>query len=149
MASTVVWECIKRHNAHLVKTPNSRITFSRERGNLRNINTFKSSGLAHNRVVDVRRAEKGVILRIKSPKVSRSRLPARSFDSTVLKQHFRRSHRAISKRLRGYRPDLRRAALARMSALVSFFICHFQEKKDAPKRTANRVLFSTVRHSKL
>ena len=58
MADSLVWMCVKNNNAFLVKRgkKTSRcgaVQFSKERGNLLNVNSFKYSGLANSKAIDI------------------------------------------------------------------------------------------------
>lgn len=49
MSAELVWALVKNNNSFLVKRPNG-VEFTAERGNLTNLNTFKYSGIANNKV---------------------------------------------------------------------------------------------------
>lgn len=58
MSESLVWLCVKNNNAFLVKRgkKNSRCgatQFSKESGNLMNVNSFKYSGLANKKTIDI------------------------------------------------------------------------------------------------
>lgn len=58
MSDSLVWLCVKNNNAFLVKRgkKNSRCgatMFSKESGNLLNVNSFKYSGLANSKTIDI------------------------------------------------------------------------------------------------
>jgi hypothetical protein len=78
VANVIVWECIKNRNSALVHNRNSCVSFSRERGNLRNLNTLTGSGLAQDRTIDIKRTQKGLTASIKSPRPSSVRQPAKA-----------------------------------------------------------------------
>jgi large subunit ribosomal protein L28e len=116
MSGALIWELTKNNNAFLVKR--NGVTFSAEKGNLTNTNSYKSSGLANHRAVDIRAAkEGGIVVSLKSSKQSAQRKPATQWNAVTHKKHFRSVARAIKNRLRGDRSDLKMAALARFSAL--------------------------------
>jgi large subunit ribosomal protein L28e len=52
MSHSLVWEVLKSNNAFVVK--NNGVTFSREPGNLLNVNRKRFSGLANARAIDIR-----------------------------------------------------------------------------------------------
>lgn len=117
-SSSVVWELVKDHNAFLVKRGNFRdgVKFSREKGNLANISSPKYSGLSNKKVVDISPSKDrvGVVISIKSKK---SRSPSKTWNSSSLRQGFRRNANIIAERVQRYNPELKVAALARLSAL--------------------------------
>uniref|UniRef100_A0A6B2LQM3 Ribosomal eL28/Mak16 domain-containing protein n=1 Tax=Arcella intermedia TaxID=1963864 RepID=A0A6B2LQM3_9EUKA len=108
----ILWKVVSEHNAFLVKR--GRLAFSREKFNLKNENSFRSSGLVQSAGVDIRPAAKGVLLSIRSKKAARSRNPKKTTSTTVtLKKDVRRGARAIRKVTSAIRPDLVQDALAR------------------------------------
>lgn len=125
MAQTVVWECIRNRNSALVSTPNAPIQFSRERSNLRNVNTFTSSGLAHRKGIQLSTTKKGIRLALRSAKATAQRRPLHSQAVSKHESDRRRNFRAIAKRVGQYAPGLKRAALARAYQLVSFYWMKF------------------------
>ena len=50
-----IWECVKKNNSFLVKRSqgSNKAQFSAEPGNLYNLNTFKYSGLANSKTIDI------------------------------------------------------------------------------------------------
>jgi hypothetical protein len=57
MASPLLWLLVKDNNSFLVKR--NGITLSREQNNLRNVNSYKYSGLAHSKTVGINRNAAG------------------------------------------------------------------------------------------
>lgn len=57
MSSALIWQLVKDNNSFLVKrgrtTRDGSVQFSREAGNLLNVNTFKYSGLANERTIHI------------------------------------------------------------------------------------------------
>ncbi len=57
MSSALVWELVKNNNSFLVKRERTNrvgaVAFSREPGNLLNVNSAKYSGLANDKAVDI------------------------------------------------------------------------------------------------
>jgi large subunit ribosomal protein L28e len=57
MSESLVWHLIRDNNSFLVKRGNTRrdgsVQFSKEPGNLLNVNTFKYSGIANQRTIDL------------------------------------------------------------------------------------------------
>lgn len=58
MSDSLVWHLIRDNNCFLHKvnrtSRNGSVQFSAEKGNLMNVNTFKYSGLANTKTVDLR-----------------------------------------------------------------------------------------------
>lgn len=51
MSQELLWQLVKNNNSFLIKRDGRQ--FSTEPGNVKNINSFKFSGLANNRSIDV------------------------------------------------------------------------------------------------
>lgn len=57
MSESLIWHLIRDNNSFMVKKGNTKrdgsVQFSKEPGNLLNVHTFKYSGIANNRTVDL------------------------------------------------------------------------------------------------
>jgi len=113
----LIWNATKKRSSFLVKRNGAQ--FSSEPGNLMNSNSFKYSGLANPKTVDVRQAgAKGLTLVLKNKKANK---PSKSTQQVQLR---RSDVRAASKTLKAlvdrsfYRRDLTQAALARVTKLI-------------------------------
>ncbi|KAI9317731.1 ribosomal protein L28e [Dichotomocladium elegans] len=117
MSADLVWSLVKNNNAFLVKRSN--VQFSSEPGNLTNLNSFKYSGLANAKTVDIASAPRGV--RVTTQKVKKANSPAKAKNTTVIAKSRRVTAKSVANLIArsGYRPDLRKAALARASAILS------------------------------
>jgi len=115
VSDEIMWAVLRKHNSFIVKR--ERTIFSAEPGNLRNVHSFKYSGLARRRVVDVTAATTGgVNLAFKSAKIERGNRPKTMFYSQTLKRDFRPVAASIRRTVAKYkRPELRAAALARFT----------------------------------
>ncbi|GJJ78342.1 large subunit ribosomal protein L28e [Entomortierella parvispora] len=121
MSADLTWLLIKNNNSFLVKR--SGVQFSREAGNLLNKNSFKFSGIANKKTIDIQAAERGVVVSTKNNKVT-------------LTKGIRKSARSVAGLARaGHRADLRQAALARVSAVLA----SQKAVKAAPKKAAKGV----------
>ncbi|KAK9842241.1 hypothetical protein WJX81_002197 [Elliptochloris bilobata] len=114
--SQLVWQLIKGNNCFIVNGLHGK-KFSSEPGNLYNLHSYKHSGLANEKVVDISAGEDGGV------KVSKSRpkhgnKPAAFKHCTIAKKkNFRRTAVNVGKDVGSFRPDLKAAALARVSAV--------------------------------
>jgi len=115
------WLLLRNYNSFMVKRLPEGPIFSKESGNLRNLHSHKYSGLTNAKTIDIDSDSNGKVI-IKSRKLSSG---ARSISKCHHSQSVRsRSgpRRALgvasSHARRGYRPDLRKAAIARVSALT-------------------------------
>ena len=111
MSADLVWQIVKNNNAFLVKK--NGVQFSSEPGNLMNVNSFKYSGIANNKSVAIGATEKGVS--VATSKAANKNLKAITVE---LKKGARPSAVAVKNILKGYRPDLSKAAAARVSAIL-------------------------------
>ncbi|KAF9897166.1 60S ribosomal protein L28, partial [Lobosporangium transversale] len=107
MSADLTWLLIKNNNSFLVKR--NGVQFSSEAGNLLNKNSFKYSGLANKKTVDITAAPsgRGVVVATKKAKVSAYK-PAKTITKVTLTKGIRKSARSVAGLTRnGYRPDLR------------------------------------------
>ncbi|ORE09211.1 ribosomal protein L28e [Rhizopus microsporus var. microsporus] len=127
MSAELVWAIVKNNNSFLVKRDNAQ--FSSEPGNLTNLNSFKYSGIANYKNVTIQPAARGV--RVTLHKAKKEQLPAKSTNTVVIAKTRRQTAKSVANliaRANKYRPDLRAAALARASAIISS-----QQPKKTPK----------------
>jgi len=115
------WLLLRQNNSFMVKRGPEGPIFSKEAGNLRNLHSHKYSGLANSKTISVDADSEGKVS-IVSRKLSsgpRTIRKSRHSQSVRGRSGPRRSLGVASSHARrGYRPDLRTAALARVSALV-------------------------------
>ena len=118
MSSNLVWLLVRNNSSFLQKNrANDGAVLTKEPNNLRQVNSFKHSGLASRRPVGLVATDKGVKLTIATK--ANVNKPAKKFVSVTLERGTRRAARAIKATLASsnYRPDLQKDALARLSAL--------------------------------
>ncbi|KAG4945106.1 hypothetical protein AAZX31_15G022000 [Glycine max] len=118
----LIWEVVKKNNSFLVKEfgrGTQSVQFSREPNNLYNLNTFKYSGLANKKTVTVQPAGKDQSVLLATTKTKKQNKPAALLHKSVMKKEFRRMAKAVQNQVADnyYRPDLKKAALARLSAV--------------------------------
>ena len=69
MADALVWQLIKNNNAFLVKKERTsrrgQVMFSKESGNLMNVNSFKYSGIANSKTIGIDTNEKDITMTLK------------------------------------------------------------------------------------
>ncbi|PPR03793.1 hypothetical protein CVT24_007473 [Panaeolus cyanescens] len=132
MSCDLQWLLLRNNNSFIVKRVPEGPVFSKEPGNLRNLHSYKYSGLANSKVVHV--AEDAGAIKIYTRKTKASPQAVRSayaVTSIRARSGGRRANGiAVAPAKRGYRPDLRTAALARVSALVA----SQKERKAAPPK---------------
>ncbi|KAI7904137.1 ribosomal protein L28e [Cokeromyces recurvatus] len=130
MSSELVWAIIKNNNSFLVKRQG--VQFSSEPSNLKNINSFKYSGLANYKNVAILPTARGV--RVTTRKANKQNFPAKSTNSVVIAKTRRQTSKSVANLIARshYRPDLRAAAVARASAILS----SQQPKKVRAKKEA-------------
>ncbi|KAK7349232.1 hypothetical protein VNO77_06427 [Canavalia gladiata] len=118
----LVWEIVKKNNSFLVKQfgrGTQSVEFSRETNNLYNLNSFKYSGLANKKTVTVQPVGKDLSVLFATTKTKKQNKPAALLHKSVMKKEFRRMAKAVVNQVadNNYRPDLKKAALARLSAV--------------------------------
>jgi len=91
--------------------------FTSEPFNLMNKNSKKYSGFTRRKAIGVSANEKGIVLKTKLSKYSKSVKPPTSTHTVVLTRDPRRVAKSVKNATRTYRRELRLAALARASAL--------------------------------
>ncbi|KAF9581147.1 hypothetical protein BGW38_001949 [Lunasporangiospora selenospora] len=117
MSADLTWLLIKDNNSFLVKR--NGVELSKEAGNLLNKNSYKFSGLANKKTIDIQAAARGVVLSTKKTSVPAFK-PSKAIRKVTLTTGARKSAATIASLARaGYRPDLRKAALARLSAVLA------------------------------
>ncbi|KAF9133995.1 60S ribosomal protein L28 [Linnemannia hyalina] len=123
MSADLTWLLIKNNNSFLVKR--SGVQFSSEAGNLLNKNSFKFSGIANKKTIDIAAAASGRGVVVSTPK-----------NKVTLTKGIRKSARSVAGLTRaGYRADLRQAALARVAAVLATQ----KPVKAAPKKASKGV----------
>ena len=120
MSADLVWQLVRNNSSFLVRR--NGVEFTSEPGNLTGCNTFKFSGLANTKAVDLSVKKGKVTIGLKKTKQSKVRSPAAAWSSSVLSRATPRAGQipaSIRKITTGshYRPDLARFAIARYHAL--------------------------------
>jgi large subunit ribosomal protein L28e len=116
----VVWAVVSKWNAHQrtvrggdwgKKAHGNTVLFSSEKGNLMNEHSYKYSGFANSKALDLTIDENKIEFGLKTKKGK--------FADTKMNKGFRRVVNSIRKQgiTNYYRPDLHNAALARWTAL--------------------------------
>jgi large subunit ribosomal protein L28e len=117
---SLVWELTKHQSSFLNKKNGSTkrtgsITFSSEKGNIKNLNQFKFSGLANSKVYDIEcTKESGAVLIVKTASKAATQ-PKKAKATIPMNKDFRRVEAAMQKNTTDvfYRRDLESAALAK------------------------------------
>ncbi|KAA8540311.1 hypothetical protein F0562_024126 [Nyssa sinensis] len=118
----LIWEIVKKNNSFLVKefgNGTASVRFSKESNNLYNLNSYKHSGLANKKTVTIRPGGKDQSVLLATTKTKKQSTPATLLHKSIMKQEFRRMAKAVANQVADnyYRPDLKKAALARLSAV--------------------------------
>ncbi|KAJ4958161.1 hypothetical protein NE237_025272 [Protea cynaroides] len=118
----LIWEIVKKNNSFLVKefgNGTASVRFSKESNNLYNVHSFKHSGLANTKTVSIQTGGKDLSVVLATSKTKKQNKPASSLHKSVMKKEFRRMSKAVVNQVADnhYRPDLKGAALARLSAV--------------------------------
>ncbi|XP_050218495.1 60S ribosomal protein L28-1-like [Mercurialis annua] len=119
----LIWEIVKKNNCFLVKEfgrGNASVQFSKESNNLYNLNSYKHSGLANKKTVTIQPAgDKDLSVVLATTKTRKQNKPASLLHKSVMRKEFHRMAKAVSNQVGDnyYRPDLKKAALARLSVV--------------------------------
>mmetsp|Transcript_19443 Transcript_19443/g.42298 ORF Transcript_19443/g.42298 Transcript_19443/m.42298 type:complete len:151 (-) Transcript_19443:140-592(-) len=124
-SDALVWELTKNNTSFMRKVNgktkrSGTVRFSVEKGNVKNISSYKYSGLANSKTVDVSATDDNrAALSTKSSKASTQ--PSKGQPVTPLNKSFRRVEKTITSQVadNNYRPDLKADALARYSAIYA------------------------------
>ncbi|KAL4625817.1 hypothetical protein ACB092_05G052000 [Castanea dentata] len=118
----LIWEIVKKNNSFLVKefgNGTASVQFSKEPNNLYNLNSYKHSGLANKKTVTIQPVGKDQSVLLATTKTKKQNKPAALLHKSVMKKEFRRMANAVANQVGDnyYRPDLKKAALARLSTV--------------------------------
>ncbi|CAE6437292.1 unnamed protein product [Rhizoctonia solani] len=134
MSSDLQWLLVRKYNSFIVKRVPEGPILSKEPGNLKNIHSRKYSGLISDKGLHVGQhpETKAITLTSRKPNSSIHQHSKGQHKATIRPRSGpRRSQGVVASQARlGYRPDLRQAALQRVTALIRAQ----QEKKAAPER---------------
>uniref|UniRef100_A0A1D1ZMD1 60S ribosomal protein L28 n=1 Tax=Anthurium amnicola TaxID=1678845 RepID=A0A1D1ZMD1_9ARAE len=118
MSDDLIWQLLKSRSSFLVKRNGAE--FNSEPNNLTNLNSFKYSGLANKKAIGITTGpnNRGVTVVTKKTNVAYYK-PAKAINKVTLSKGIRRSAKSFTAQFTKshYRPDLRKAALARISAV--------------------------------
>ncbi|BFG39786.1 hypothetical protein CerSpe_260600 [Prunus speciosa] len=118
----LIWEVVKKNNSFLVKQfgrGNAGVRFSKEPNNLYNLHSYKHSGLANKKTVTIQAGGKDQSVVLATTKTKKQNKPASLLHKSVIRKEFPRVAKAVINQVADnfYRPDLKRAALARLSVV--------------------------------
>ncbi|KAG6878026.1 hypothetical protein C0993_000566 [Termitomyces sp. T159_Od127] len=133
MSSDLQWLLLRNNNSFIVKRAVDGPVFSKEPGNLRNLHSYKFSGLANAKTLDITDSPSGIQITTRKTKAVAGAVKTAYAKSSIRPRSGSRRAQGIVAQYakRGYRPDLRTAALARVSALVS---AQKEPKPTLPKK---------------
>ncbi|PKU62641.1 60S ribosomal protein L28-2 [Dendrobium catenatum] len=138
----LIWEIVKKNNAFLLKqfgNGSAMVQFSKEKNNLYNVHSFKFSGLANKKTVSIQPAGKDLSVVLATTKKKKQNKPISLSHRSIMKREFRKVAKAVISQFyplfcqvadNHYRPDLKKAALARLSAVRR----SLQVAKSGPKK---------------
>ncbi|KAG6586468.1 60S ribosomal protein L28-1, partial [Cucurbita argyrosperma subsp. sororia] len=118
----LVWEIVKKNSSFLVKEfgrGNAGVQFSKEPNNLYNLNSYKHSGLANRKTVTIQAGGKDLSILIATTKTKKQNKPASLLHKSITRKEFPRMVKTVTNQVADnyYRPDLKNAALAKLSAV--------------------------------
>ncbi|EEF46305.1 60S ribosomal protein L28-2 [Ricinus communis] len=117
----LIWEAVKKNNCFLVKQfgrGSASVQFSKEPNNLYNLNSYKHSGLSNKKTVSIQAGKDQSVI-LATTKTKKQNRPSALLHKSVMKKEFRRMAKAVQNQVGDnyYRPDLKKAALARLSVV--------------------------------
>ncbi|GAA95194.1 uncharacterized protein L969DRAFT_164447 [Mixia osmundae IAM 14324] len=118
MSSELQWLLVRKWNAYGHKSVSQGIkVLSKEPGNLRNVHTFKQSGLVQPKTIGIAAGPngKGLTITTRKTKNVHAGHVKKSISSTGVRGNNRRSYATVVNRAAGYRSELVRPALIRAS----------------------------------
>ncbi|KAF6748422.1 ribosomal L28e/Mak16 [Ephemerocybe angulata] len=142
MSSDLQWLLLRSNSSFIVKRVVEGPVFNKEPGNLRNLNSFKFSGLANPKTIDVAATPAGITITTRKPNASPNAVAPASAKTVIRPRSGGRRALGVAASVakKGYRPDLRTAALARVSALAA---AQKEPKASPPKKTRGKKAKST------
>eukprot|EP00850_Spirogloea_muscicola_P018346 SM000167S02959 [mRNA] locus=s167:175889:176691:- [translate_table: standard] len=138
-SSDLLWLLLRKQHKFLVKrggNNSSSVQFSTEPNNLLNKHSFKYSGLANKKTVGLTAAGDGHV-ELCTTKTKKGNLPRSSKNRSLMKKDTRKVALAVINQVvtNRYRPDLKKAAMARLSAIhKSFRVIKAGAKKPKPSK---------------
>ncbi|XP_009420811.2 large ribosomal subunit protein eL28y [Musa acuminata AAA Group] len=122
VSGPLIWEIVKKNNAFLVKqfgNSTAMVQFSKEPNNLYNVNSYKHSGLANKKSMTIQPSGKDLSVVLATAKTKKLNKPGSSYHRSVMKKEFRKMAKVVMNQVTDnyYRPDLTKAALARLSVV--------------------------------
>ncbi|GJJ13111.1 hypothetical protein Clacol_007361 [Clathrus columnatus] len=120
MSVDLQWLLIRNTNSYLVKRVPEGPIFSKEPGNLRNLHSLKYSGVV-DKSIAIQDSSAGISIVTRKTKAASNQVVSAQNKTTIRPNSSNRRSYGIVAQLakRGYRSDLRAAAVARVSALLS------------------------------
>jgi large subunit ribosomal protein L28e len=106
MSASLVWELVKGHNSAMRKGLHKGQVFSAEAGNLYNKHSFKYSGLANSKSVDVSVDAAGSV-KVSYGSVKNASTPRKAKATYTVKRNARRALVGLGKQVASFRPDLK------------------------------------------
>ena len=118
----LIWEVVKKNNCFLVRQfgrGTASLQFSKEPNNLYNLHSYKHSGLANKKTVTIQSGGKDQSVLLATTKTKKQNKPSALLHESFMKKEFPRMAKAVKNQVTDnyYRPDLTKAALARLSAV--------------------------------
>ncbi|KAF3638123.1 60S ribosomal protein L28-1 [Capsicum annuum] len=118
----LVWEIVKKNNFFLVKefgNGTAGVVFSKEPNNLYDLHSYKHSGLENKKTMNIQPEGKYKAILLATSKTKKQNKPSSLLNKSVIKKEFRRMAKAVTNQVADnyYRIDLKKAALARLSAV--------------------------------
>ncbi|KAI0721193.1 ribosomal L28e/Mak16 [Fomitopsis betulina] len=133
MSNDLQWLLLRKNSSFIVKRVVEGPVFSKEPANLTNVHSWKYSGLANTKTIEVTESESGIQIRTRKAKASPLAVRSAYATTTIRNRSGGRRAFGVAAKLakRGYRPDLRQATVARVSAILA---SQKEPKPSPPKK---------------
>ncbi|GLJ18555.1 hypothetical protein SUGI_0330090 [Cryptomeria japonica] len=144
ISGQLIWEIVKRNNCFLVKqngNSSAKVQFSSEHNNLYNLNSYKFSGLSNKKTVSITPGGEDLAVALATTKTKCQHKPVKYVHRSILKKEFNKMAKAVVNQVADnyYRPDLKRPALARLSAVhKSLRVAKSGGKKSKKSRVSKK-----------
>ncbi|KAJ7760117.1 ribosomal L28e protein family-domain-containing protein [Mycena maculata] len=139
MSTDLQWLLVRKNNSFIVKRgADVGQVFSKENGNLRNLHSHKFSGLANSKTISITDTGNGIHIVSRKQKAAPGAVSKATATGQIRSRTGSRRALGIAAAVtskKAGRPDLRTAALARVSALLA---AQKEPKETPPKKSRSK-----------
>ncbi|CAG9538597.1 unnamed protein product [Cercopithifilaria johnstoni] len=114
----VLWQIIRKRSSFLHRQRGIPKHFSRERFNIKGVNSIRFNGLIHRKGLDIQASPEGKGIVVTMKKRNKTNMPSKSNVSVTLKKNSRKSLKSVKNIARSYRIAHKGLAQKRASQLL-------------------------------